>query len=93
MDTTQIIRTVRLTEKANLQAQQHNQYVFEVLPSANKIQIKNAIEALFGKKVIAVNTSNYAGKARRKRTVSAGRAPSWKKAVVTLAAGQTIELA
>ena len=93
MDTTQIIRTVRLTEKSNLHSELNNQYVFEVLPSANKIQIKHAVEALFGKKVVAVNTSNYSGKARRKRTVSAGRAASWKKAVVTLAKGDPIELA
>ncbi|MEI6712177.1 MAG: 50S ribosomal protein L23 [Verrucomicrobiota bacterium] len=90
---TQIIRTIRLTEKATLLGESRNQYVFEVAPHANKIEIRKAIEELFGKKVIAVNTSNHAGKERRKRTAAAGRAASWKKAVVTLAPGERIELA
>jgi len=88
-----IIQTVRLTEKATLSAEKHNQYVFRVAQHANKIQIKQAIEKLFGKKVARVNTCNYAGKKRRQRTASYGRTPSWKKAIVTLKAGEKIELA
>ena len=68
-------------------------YVFEVAVHANKIEIRKAIEELFGKKVVSVNTSNHYGKARRKRTAAAGYTADWKKAVVTLAAGETLELA
>jgi len=90
---TQIIRNVRLTEKAALLSEGLNKYVFEVAPHANKIEIRKAIEELFGKKVVSVNTSNHYGKARRKRTAAAGHTADWKKAVVTLAAGETLELA
>jgi len=89
----QIIRNVRLTEKASLLTESLNKYVFEVAVHANKIEIRKAIEELFGKKVVSVNTSNHFGKARRKRTAAAGHTADWKKAVVTLAAGETLELA
>jgi large subunit ribosomal protein L23 len=88
-----IIETVRLTEKATLLAEKENKYVFRVSPSANKIQIRQAIEKLFKKKVLAVNTCNYAGKKKRERTASFGRKPHWKKAIVTLKEGDKIELA
>lgn len=90
---TEIVRTVRLTEKSALLGEAYSKYVFEVAPSANKIQIRRAIEELFGKKVVSVNTSNYSGKLRRKRTAAEGVTSNWKKAVVTLAAGERIELA
>ena len=89
----QIIRNVRLTEKASLLTESLNKYVFEVAVHANKIEIRKAIEELFGKKVVSVNTSNHYGKARRKRTAAAGHTADWKKAVVTLAAGESLELA
>ncbi|MEI6871581.1 MAG: 50S ribosomal protein L23 [Verrucomicrobiota bacterium] len=89
----QIIRNVRLTEKASLLTESLNKYVFEVSVHANKIEIRKAIEELFGKKVVSVNTSNHFGKARRKRTAAAGYTADWKKAVVTLAAGESLELA
>ncbi len=89
---TQIIRNVRLTEKAALLSEGLNKYVFEVAPHANKIQIRKAIEELFGKKVVSVNTAHCAGKKRRKRTAHAGRTANWKKAVVTLASGERLEL-
>jgi large subunit ribosomal protein L23 len=88
-----IIETVRLTEKATLLAERENKYVFRVAPHANKIQIRQAIEKLFKKKVIDVNTCNYAGKKKRERTASFGRKPHWKKAIVTLKQGDKIELA
>ena len=88
-----IIQTVRLTEKATLLAEKENKYVFQVAPHANKIQIKQAIEKLFKKKVLAVNTCNYAGKKKRERTAAFGRKPHWKKAIVTLKQGDKIELA
>lgn len=89
----EIIETIALTEKATLLSEKHNQYVFRVVPRANKVQIKTAIEKLFGKKVVRVNTANYAGKKRRERRADYGRTPHWKKAIVTLAKGETIELA
>jgi large subunit ribosomal protein L23 len=88
-----IIDTVRLTEKATLLAERENKYVFRVRPSATKIQIKQAIEKLFKKSVVAVNTCNYAGKKKRERTASFGRQADWKKAIVTLKKGDKIELA
>ena len=87
-----IIETVRLTEKATLLGEQHNQYVFRVARKANKIQIKQAIEKLFNKKVVAVNTCNYAGKKKRERSANFGRKAHWKKAIVTLKEGDKIDL-
>jgi large subunit ribosomal protein L23 len=88
-----IIDTVRLTEKATLLAERENKYVFRVRPTATKTQIKLAIEKLFKKSVVAVNTCNYAGKKKRERTASFGRKADWKKAIVTLKEGDKIELA
>ena len=87
-----IIQTASLTEKASLLSEKLNKYVFRVAPRANKIQIKAAIEALFNKKVVAVNTSNYAGKKKRERRADFGRKPHWKKAIVTLKEGEKIDL-
>ncbi|MBV9656732.1 MAG: 50S ribosomal protein L23 [Verrucomicrobia bacterium] len=86
-----LVQTVVLTEKATLLGEKQNQYVFRVAPRANKIQIKQAVEALFKKKVVSVNTANYAGKKKRERRADYGRKPHWKKAIVTLAAGEKIE--
>ncbi len=88
-----LIKTVRLTEKATLLSEKFNKYVFEVSPRANKIQIKAAVEALMKKKVVSVNTANYAGKAKRERRADYGRRPHWKKAIVTLAPGEKIDFA
>jgi large subunit ribosomal protein L23 len=89
----QIITNIRLTEKASLLGERNNQYVFRVATDANKIEIKQAIEKLFGKKVVRVNTAQYAGKKKRERRADFGRKAHWKKAVVTLAEGEKIELA
>ena len=86
------IQTVILTEKATLLSEKHNQYVFRVSPRANKIEIKRAVEQLFKKTVVDVNTANFAGKKKRERTASFGRRPHWKKAVVTLKKGEKLEL-
>jgi large subunit ribosomal protein L23 len=88
-----IIDTVRLTEKATLLAEKENKFVFRVRPTATKTEIKLAIEKLFKKTVVAVNTMNYAGKKKRERTASFGRKNHWKKAIVTLKKGDKIELA
>lgn len=87
-----IIETIRLTEKATLLGEKLNKYVFRVSPRANKLQIKAAVEKLFGKKVVDVNTTNYAGKAKRTRG-PLGRTSHWKKAIVTLKEGEKIDLA
>lgn len=88
-----LIQTIVLTEKATLLGDQLNKYVFRVSPRANKIQIKHAIEKLFGKKVKSVNTANYAGKKRRERRADSGRTAHWKKAIVTLKDGEKLEFA
>ena len=90
---TNVIRSVRLTEKASVLSDGFNKYVFEVAAFANKVQIRDAVERFYGKKVISVNTCNYSGKLRRRRTSSSGRASSWKKAIVTLASGERLEFA
>jgi large subunit ribosomal protein L23 len=85
-----LIQTVQLTEKASLLSEKLNKYVFRVSPRANKIQIKNAIEHLFHKKVIDVNTCNYAGKKKRERR--AWPKIALEKAIVTLKEGEKIDL-
>jgi large subunit ribosomal protein L23 len=87
-----LIQTALLTEKASVLSEKLNKYVFRVPPRANKIQIKDAIERLFKKKVISVNTCNYAGKKKRERRADFGRKPHWKKAIVTLKEGDKIDL-
>lgn len=91
-DLHQIIKKIRLSEKASLAQETLNEYIFQVDCNANKIQIKQAVETFYGKKVVSVNTANYAGKLRRQRTAYAGRANHWKKAVVKLAEGESIDL-
>jgi large subunit ribosomal protein L23 len=86
------IQTVILTEKATLLSEKHNQYVFRVNPKANKLEIKRAIEQLFKKTVLDVNTANFAGKKKRERTANFGRRAHWKKAVVTLKEGEKLDL-
>lgn len=92
-DAFSIIQTVQLTEKAALLGETQNKYIFRVDPRANKLQIKQAVEQLFKKTVIAVNTANFAGKKRRERTAAFGRKAHWKKAIVTLKEGEKIDLA
>ena len=89
---TSFIHNIRLTEKASLLGEKHNQYVFRVDLRANKLQIKRAVEEVFGKKVVRVNTCQYAGKKKRERRADFGRRAHWKKAIVTLAEGEKIDL-
>jgi large subunit ribosomal protein L23 len=89
---TNLIHNIRLTEKASLLGEKSNQYVFRVDPRANKLQIKQAIEKILGKKVVRVNTCQYAGKKKRERRADFGRRAHWKKAIVTLAEGEKIDL-
>ena len=92
MNSFEIIRTVRLTEKGTRQGDKYNQYTVVADPRANKMQIRKAVQDLFKVKVIKVNTLNVRGKERRQRTAQAGRAPGWKKAIVTLKDGDKIVL-
>jgi len=91
-DIFQVIKTIQLSEKATLLNERNNEYVFKVDPNANKIEIKQAVEKLFGKKVVAVRTCNYDGKKKRERRADFGRTAHWKKAIVKLAEGETIDI-
>ncbi len=86
-----IIRSPVVTEKSTL-ASESNQVIFDVAVDATKPQIKQAVEALFSVKVMAVNTHVRKGKLKRFRGYL-GRRNTVKKAVVTLADGQSIDIA
>jgi len=86
-----VVRRAMITEKGTRLREQENGYLFEVAPDANKIEIKHAIEAIFPVKVESVRTLRVHGKPKRMGRY-AGHRPDWKKAVVTLKKGQTIEL-
>ena len=85
-----VIRRPLVTEKTTLMSE-HNQVAFEVPLDANKHEIKTAIEELFKVKVTAVNTLRQKGKAKRFRGES-GRRSDFKKAVVTLKEGDSIDV-
>lgn len=87
----QIILRPVVSEKTVHLQNKLNQYTFAVNPLANKVQIAEAVEALFKVKVVKVNTMNCRGKRRRLRTRAAGQESRWKKAIVTIAEGQRIE--
>lgn len=86
-----ILRPV-VTEKANSLQSTLNQYVFEVNQSANKQQIKEAVQVIFEKKVLRVNTMVMPSKRGQRGRYTYKRTNQWKKAIVTLAEGETIEL-
>jgi large subunit ribosomal protein L23 len=92
MNTFEIIKTARLTEKGTRQGEDLNQYTVVADPRANKLQIKRAVEELFKVKVVRVNTMNVRGKVRRHRRPDQGKSSDWKKAVVTLKSGDKIVL-
>ena len=87
----EVIRRPVMTER-NTDLMQQGRYTFEVAPDANKIQIKAAVEAAFNVTVLSVNTLNVHAKKRRERTRIRGYRPGWKKAIVTIAPGQRIEI-
>ena len=87
-----IIKRPVITEQS-MEAVTDKKYVFMVAPDANKIEIKQAIEQIFGVKVAKVNTLNVSGKAKRLGAGRLGKTRSWKKAYVQLAEdSKTIEL-
>ena len=88
---TQTIVTPIVTEQTSAAYQDRGEYTFRVHPDATKTQIRLAIEELFNVKVVGVWTSNHRGKNRRVGQ-QVGRRPHWKKAVVRLAEGDSIEI-
>jgi len=86
----EIIRSPIVTEKATSMAE-HNQVAFRVAPDATKTEIKAAVEGLFNVKVTAVNTLAAKSKVKRFRG-RIGRRPGYKKAVVSIAEGQAIDV-
>ena len=85
-----IIRPL-VTEKSSRIREAENKYVFSVAPDANKVDIKRAVQEIFNVKVKSVKTAVVHGKVKR-LGVYEGKRPDWKKAVVTLEPGQTIDL-
>ena len=81
-----------ISEKSAAAGESGNQVVFKVLPSANKLEIKAAVQALFGTKVESVSVLNVKGKTKRTRH-GLGQRSDWKKAYVRLAPGQEIDFA
>ena len=83
-----------MTEKATAASEKLNCYTFAVSPDANKYQIKDLIEKMYGVKVVKVNTALYAGKRKQRYTKGGlikGSTAAFKKAYVTVAEGQTID--
>lgn len=87
-----VIRRPVVSEKANIISEERNQYVFEVAPEANKQQIKQAVETIFEKHVKKVNTMIMPAKRGMRGRNAYRRSSEWKKAVVTLMAGEKLEL-
>ena len=92
MNSFEIIKTARLTEKGTRQGSKFNQYTLVADRRASKPQIKKAVEELFKVKVVRVNTLNVRGKIRRQRRADEGHTNAWKKAIVTLKDGDKIVL-
>jgi large subunit ribosomal protein L23 len=83
-----------VTEKMTDQGEKMNRYGFIVTKSANKIEIKKAVEELYGVTVLSVNTMRYGGKAKSRSTKAgsiSGKSKSFKKAIITLAEGENID--
>lgn len=87
----QLIKKPVITEKASDDTGKRNAYHFRVPVDANKVEIRQAVETLFDVKVLAVNTLRVKSKARR-RGYTIGKTRAWKKAMVQLAEGQTIDV-
>lgn len=87
-----IIKAVMLTEKGTSMQEQYNCYMLRVAKAANKIEIKQAVEAFFNVKVRSVNTQNYKGENRVLRNRRTVKGQDWKRAIVTLKEGDKIDL-
>jgi large subunit ribosomal protein L23 len=91
MDARDVIIRPVITERS-YDGMEYGVYTFEVAKEANKIEIAKAVEELFDVKVVKVNTLNVKPKPKRVRFGKPGQTKPWKKAMVTIAEGQTIEL-
>ncbi|WP_410220411.1 50S ribosomal protein L23 [Pedobacter sp.] len=90
----EILQKPILTEKASLLTEKTNRFTFKVNPKANKLQIKQAIEQMYGVNIVSLNTMVVVGKTKTRNTKSglvSGRSPKYKKAIVTLKEGETID--
>ena len=91
-----IIKKPVITEKATAASERQNAFSFEVDRKANKIEIKNAVEKMYGVHVVDVRTLNYGGGISSVKYTNKGvveqKSKQWKKAVVTVADGETIDL-
>jgi large subunit ribosomal protein L23 len=90
-DARSLVKKVLITEKGTVLREKQNQYSFQVVRDANKIEIKKAVETIFSVKVAEVRTMQMHGKLKRQGRYS-GRQNDWKKAIVTLKPDQKIEL-
>jgi large subunit ribosomal protein L23 len=86
-----VLKMSMVTEKGSKLQEGANQYLFKTEVDANKLEIKRAVEKLFNVKVKKVRTMNFRGKLKTLGRFS-GKRPNWKKAVVTLEKGHTIDL-
>lgn len=89
-----LIKPILTEKQTEITEKFPNRFGFRVAPSANKIQIKNAVEQIYGVKVENVNTVNYAGKRKSRFTKAgmvSGKTPAYKKAIVTLKEGEVID--
>jgi len=90
-DPKKVIIKPLLTEKINRAVERENSYTFKVAKSSTKTEIRDSIEKTFKVHVVDVRTANYLGKPKR-RGRSLGRRSSWKKAIIKLAPGESIEV-
>jgi len=91
VDLRSILKRPTITEKSTAAIEHQNAYVFQVDPRANKLEIKRAVEELFKVKVLKVNTRRRRGKSKRMGWIT-GSTQSYKEAIITLQAGDKIEV-
>jgi len=91
LDPRHVLLRPLVTEKSLKTSERRNAYTFQVHPGANKVQIRSAVESLFDVTVVGVRTDVRPGKPRRRGWVMT-KTPSWKRAVVTLKSGETLDL-
>lgn len=90
----EILKKPILTEKASALTEKLNRFSFKVDPRANKLQIKTAIEQMYGVSIVAINTMVVSGKSKNRQTKAglvSGRTPKYKKAIVTMKEGEVID--
>jgi len=91
MDIYYVIKRPLITEKSTTARDEENKYLFEVDRRATKIEIRNAVEKIFKVRVLDVRTINMTGKKKRMGRIT-GRRNNWKKAMITLPPGSSIEI-